>query len=89
MSITVRPLRRPMANASAAVPCSQRGARERTGATFEMVELGCCEWFHVKIRTVRIRTVIIRTVKTRTVIIRTVKTRTVIIRTVKIIIRTV
>jgi hypothetical protein len=44
MSITVRPLRRPMANASAAVPCSQSGARERTGATFETVELGCCEY---------------------------------------------
>jgi hypothetical protein len=28
MSIAVRPLRRPMANASAAVPCSQSGARE-------------------------------------------------------------
>jgi hypothetical protein len=31
MNITVRPLRRPMANASAAVPCSQSGARETTG----------------------------------------------------------
>jgi hypothetical protein len=44
MSITVRPLRRPMANASAAVPCSQSGARERTCAIFETVELGCCEY---------------------------------------------
>jgi hypothetical protein len=44
MSITVRPLRRPMASVSAAVPCNQSGAWERTGATFETVELGCCEY---------------------------------------------
>jgi hypothetical protein len=44
MSITVGPLRRPVANASAATSCRQSGARERTDATFEMVELGCCEY---------------------------------------------